>query len=694
MSSLIREMKYCLWLLLFIIVSTGESSAHTDKVKKGVLDLREIRDIHSFSLRMNGEWEFYYNRFVQPGDSAGSLIPDCYSKVPSYWTDNKECPKVIKGTGYASYRCIVLLPPGAKAQLGFDIPVFDTSYEMLINGRILVWNGRTGKSREESSPKYNPIILKYAPSSDTLDIVIHVSNFVHKKGGFWLPMKIGSFIDVQRGFSRGYILCMAFASMLFFSFCFFFLLFILDKRNIKALLFSLIVFTLALSPFFSSPFLITLFGFSDWYFIEKAEYIIIAILLVTAIGFVMQLYPNKAKKHIIRISVYCFFAYLLFVLFASSFIVSYTEILITSIASVIILYSLFMSFKGAMQKKLDDVLYFVAFLAMAFGAYSDISLALGTIRNSSIYIGSHTMLIFVFIHSMVMIKGWVRNAREKESLNVKLEELAKHLEEKIEERTAELVKKSTEIETQNQCIVKQNKRLSDIVHVKNQLFSVISHDLRSPIVNILYGLNMIKEEKSEKQKEILTDSCIQSSQMAINLLENILVWGREQEDMIHYSPGYNDLADIILTNMSICKESADRKDISLNFTQIGSSKGWFDKDLMDIIIRNILSNAIKFTNHNGKIFIVLMEGDKTNEGLTIKITDNGVGMSADMLENLFSGKYIQSTYGTDNEKGTGIGLRLVYELIKISQSSISVESTVGEGTCFTIVLSDSKTNMQ
>ena len=166
----------------------------------------------------------------------------------------------------------------------------------------------------------------------------------------------------------------------------------------------------------------------------------------------------------------------------------------------------------------------------------------------------------------------------------------------------------------------------------------------------------------------------------------MLVWGRGQEDMIRYAPAENDLADIVLTNISILKDSADRKNISLNFTQVGRSKGWFDRDLVDIIIRNLLSNAIKYTNRGGRVTIHVKEREEAADRVAIKICDNGVGISEARQKRLFTGHEIDTTQGTDNEKGTGIGLKLVHELVTISKGTITVESTPGNGSCFTVIL--------
>jgi signal transduction histidine kinase len=197
---------------------------------------------------------------------------------------------------------------------------------------------------------------------------------------------------------------------------------------------------------------------------------------------------------------------------------------------------------------------------------------------------------------------------------------------------------------------------------------------------------MLKEEEFKDKTEAMANSCIQYSQMLISLIENMLVWGRGQEDMIRFSPSENDLADIVLTNMSILKDNAERKNISLNFTQVGRSVGWVDRDLIDIVVRNLLSNAIKYTNHGGKVTISVKEQDKNNEGVIIKICDNGVGISQERQKKLFTGVDIDTTPGTDSEKGTGIGLKLVHELITLSKGTVTVESTPGGGSCFTVNL--------
>ena len=166
----------------------------------------------------------------------------------------------------------------------------------------------------------------------------------------------------------------------------------------------------------------------------------------------------------------------------------------------------------------------------------------------------------------------------------------------------------------------------------------------------------------------------------------MLVWGRGQEDRIRYSPEYHDLANIILTNMSIYKDTADRKNISVNFTQIGGTRAWFDKDLIDIVIRNLLSNAIKFTNRGGRISILVKVKPKNEGTVLLKICDNGIGIPKEVIPGLTGNGEIVSTPGTENEKGTGLGLRLSYDLVAVNKGSIEIETKPNDGTCFSITL--------
>jgi signal transduction histidine kinase len=350
------------------------------------------------------------------------------------------------------------------------------------------------------------------------------------------------------------------------------------------------------------------------------------------------------------------------------------------------------SLAGSLKRNTIDIMYLAAFCLLLAGGIHDIRVASGKSDYSIGYLLTYLIVFFVFIQAALLLYKWIKSFNEKERLQYELEYMNRNLEILVNERTQELKTRNEEIEKQNKRIALQNRQLSDTIHLKNRIFSLIAHDLRSPVVNILYMLNLLKEKEYKEKYDTFANSSIQYAQLVISLLENMLVWGRGQEDKIKFSPDKRDLADIILTNLSIFKETADNKEIAVNFTQVGSSIAYFDKDLLDIIIRNLLSNAVKYTPRGGRISILLKDKTNNGEGILVKVCDNGIGIPETKKRYIFTSTEIESTPGTEKEKGTGLGLKLCHDLVKINSGTISVESKEGEGTCFIINLPLEKTS--
>jgi len=680
-------------VILFLIFSPGTFAGIKDPVAiKGVFDLRKNVD-KEFIYRLRGHWEFYWNKMLCPADFKGpeKIKPDYYGLVPSYWTDYPSDSVHTTPMGYATYRALILLPAGFREIMGFDMPVFDSSYEIYVNGKKMAGNGTPGRSEAETIPAYRRNFFRFIPESDSIDIVINVANFHHRRGGFWLPMKIGTFSAVQRRLSLSWAgdwVTLSFLlgySLLFFLF---YLLYI--KDNLMAF-FSIATIGLAVRPLFTSNFLITSLGADlSWSGLIRSEYLGLYIILTGWYWFAVNLYPSKPFRLLTVIISIIFAAATILTLLLPVRIFSYATFIIYPLLILLILYCITRSIMGALKKNRIDIFYFATFVLLTYGAVHDVRLSMGKSTAPTVYILTYTLVLFVFIQAVLLLYKWVKSFSEKEQLRKELEYMNRNLEIIVSDRTHEINARKEEIENQNKRIELQNKKLSDTIQLKNKIFSVVAHDLRSPVVNILYMLNLLKDDEYKEKYDLFANTSIQYAQQVINLLENMLVWGRDQEDKIKFAPGLHDLADIILTNLSIFKETADKKDILMNFTQIGNSKAYFDRDLMDIIIRNLLSNAIKYTPRGGRISILLKDKSMTNEGIILKVCDNGIGISPEKQKTLFISDEIESTPGTEEEKGTGIGLKLCSELVKINNGSITVDSRIGEGTCFTIVLPDKK----
>jgi len=676
-------------LILFILQAFmfRASSGISPVAKKGMIDLRYISNSEQFIVTLDGEWEFYWNKMLHPHDFKGKDInPDYYGMVPSYWTDYPKDKVRTERFGYATYRLRVLLPPGYRKSMAFDVPVFDSSYDIYINNKYFGGNGVPGRSESESEPGYRNNFFRFDPTSDTLTIIINVSNYFHRRGGFWLPIKIGTFSKVQKQLANDWAIEWSTISFLIgFSFFFLFFFLIYPKEKVMGF-FCMATIGLALRPLFTSHFLIYNFADIGWTWTIRFEYLSLYLTIVGWQWFASVLYPSRIFKTFSVIMTGVFSIAFLLTIFLPVKIFSYATYMVCPEMIILMVYAIARSFAGILKRNKLDIVYFLAFVMLVIGAIHDIRVSLGRASEGTGYILTYIVIIFVFIQASLLLYKWVLSFYDKDKLHNDLEFMNRNLEVLVDERTQELKRRNDEIEHQNVKIALQNKQLSDTIQLKNKIFSVVAHDLRSPVVNILYMLNLLKEKEYKEKYDTFANSSIQYAQNVISLLENMLVWGRGQEDKIKYSPEKWNLADIILTNLSIFKETSDLKEIAVNFTQVGSSVAFFDKDLLDIIIRNLLSNAVKYTPRGGRISILLKDKSADNEGMLLKICDNGIGIPVSKQKDLFTVAEITSTPGTENEKGTGLGLKLCAELVQINKGTISLESKEGEGSCFSIVL--------
>jgi Signal transduction histidine kinase len=681
----IRPIFLLIFLPLFTFTLNAKGPSPT--AVKGILDLREIRNPDHFIIKLNGEWEFYWKKMLRPYDFlTGHHKPDYYGNVPSYWTDYPPDSVKTDKFGYATYRLTVLFPKGFNKPVGIDLPVFDSSYDIYLNGKYVGGNGTPGKSAEETKPEYKTNFFSINPEADSLKIIINVSNYNHRRGGFWLPVKLGTFKEVQKQLADSWAAEWAVISLLLGFSIFFLLFFILNPVEKLLGSFSITTFGLALRPLFTSHFLI--FNLIDikWVWVVRFEYLNLYLVIIGWSWFVVNLYSSKFARIAAWFITILFLAASCLTLFLPVSIFSYSAVVYYPLMILLICYLLYKSFLATLKKSGLDFLYFLAFILLFLGGLHDLRVSLGKSESNFGYLLTYIIVVFVFIQTALIMYKWIRAFNEKEKLQNELAFVNRNLELLVNERTQELKNRNEEIEKQNTMIAMQNKQLSDTIQLKNRIFSVIAHDLRSPVVNILYMLNLLKEKEYKEKYDTFANSSIQYAQLVISLLENMLVWGRDQEDKIKFSPEKRDLADIILTNLSIFKETSDKKEISVNFTQVGKSIAFFDKDLLDIIIRNLLSNAVKYTPRGGRISILLKDKTQNSECIMLKICDNGIGIPETKQKYFFTATEIESTPGTENEKGTGLGLKLCYELVKINNGSITVESKEGEGTCFIITL--------
>jgi signal transduction histidine kinase len=215
---------------------------------------------------------------------------------------------------------------------------------------------------------------------------------------------------------------------------------------------------------------------------------------------------------------------------------------------------------------------------------------------------------------------------------------------------------------------------------KDRFISILAHDLRSPFNSLLGFTELLKKnlrqysiEKIEKMVETIHGT----TQKTFELLEDTLLWANAQSKKITYSPAVTNVTEIITEVMDILAPGANAKNIKIECALKQELLVTLDVYMFKAILRNLISNAIKFTSQGGKIDISAIP-DKNNT--TIKIADNGIGIKPDVLEKIFRFVLIHSTPGTANESGTGLGLLLCKEFVDKHGGEIWIDSIINEGT--------------
>lgn len=233
---------------------------------------------------------------------------------------------------------------------------------------------------------------------------------------------------------------------------------------------------------------------------------------------------------------------------------------------------------------------------------------------------------------------------------------------------------------------KQDLKIQKLLKDKNLFFSIIAHDLKGPLGSSLALSEIMAEEidtySREEIKEI-TGMLHESNKNIYKLLEDLLDWSRMQTGMIEFNPKIVELNSLIEENIKLNKNTALNKNIDLGFESTEIINVEVDKDMIDTVLRNLLTNAIKFTDQQGKIVVKMQ---KVNKKVEVSIKDNGIGIPDNIKEKLFkiNEKVIQK--GTENEIGNGLGLLLCNEFIKKHKGEIWAESKLGKGSTFKFIL--------
>jgi len=237
---------------------------------------------------------------------------------------------------------------------------------------------------------------------------------------------------------------------------------------------------------------------------------------------------------------------------------------------------------------------------------------------------------------------------------------------------------------QRQTIVLQNEQLKNINDKRNQLFSVIAHDLRGPIIsfqNISKRITYLQENGKPQDVDKMLKMTDAAAKNLNSLLDNLLSWSLTEQGNFPNHPTRINVKTLCEDSVELFKPLAEIKGVKLKQHTFSDQFILADNNAMAIILRNLVNNAIKFSKHGDQ---VVLRSRKVNGKVLLEVKDTGTGITPQIQEKIFTLNDDKVMLGTEGEKGTGLGLVLCKQLVEMNEGNLSLQSQVGKGTLFTI----------
>ncbi len=262
-------------------------------------------------------------------------------------------------------------------------------------------------------------------------------------------------------------------------------------------------------------------------------------------------------------------------------------------------------------------------------------------------------------------------------------------------KTARLLKiKNAELEETNKILIESENKLIESDRAKNKFFSIISHDIKNSF-NVILGITQILAKKKQtiddKKKQYYNEIVYKASRNLFDLLDNLLNWAKSQVGKIEYNPEVFKLNEIVNSTIEVLNINTIEKNINIVTNVKNDIIIYSDKNMITTIIRNLINNSIKYSYENSIIEVKLYE---TPDIIKIIIRDFGMGIPENILTEIKNQNVKTSRFGTNNEKGTGLGFTIIFEFLKYLNGQLNIESKINEGTTISIILPNKKFKLQ
>ncbi|OMF25789.1 hypothetical protein BK133_20925 [Paenibacillus sp. FSL H8-0548] len=680
----------------FAVVSAPDAPKFQSE--EGILNLKQLH-VSNQPVKLQGEWEFYWQELLSPKDiqirSTRDGNNDRWINIPSSWLGYRLDGQQLNGTGFATFRVVIeLSEQDRNERLALRLPTIFHSYKLWVNGELLAEVGVVGQDESGVTPHLSSKLVFFQPENNSVELVMQVANFHHKRGGITKYIELGG-SDVLTVRTNLKIAAEMFitASLLVIG-VYHLLLFVLRRKDRAPLYFGMFTLLSGIRSLLVGELLLTqLWPAFPWGLQFKIEYLILCSIGYITTRYFDSIFPNYVTRWFHLGTRIVTGAFCIVVVVTPALL--YTKMLLM-IGVMVVLHMVYLMvglvkaavwrMEGALIFLLVSVVGLVT-VVNDFLYYNEWSL-IGNTSPLGLLVFTIAQIILLSSRFTRAASNEERIARELQDANNKLTEMNMNLERTVQERTQALSAAHDDLRT-------SYDRLLHSEQGRKKLLAYITHDLRMPLSSMLGYVeavqDRVKPERDEQYLKYIRDNTIRINRMIeeLSFLSHLetgqVSYRMEPVHVIHFLRGFFEQYELVV------------RDAGLNFTlDIGDAEDQrpnspvveMDAQRLEQALFNLVSNAMKFTSSGGLVRIALaVEQVNHTHYAIISVQDSGTGIPPDQLEQIFHRNYKYDRPGVENGvEGSGLGLAICREIVQAHGGTVRAESDGKTGSIFYVSL--------
>ncbi|MBC8374494.1 MAG: sensor histidine kinase, partial [FCB group bacterium] len=451
----------------------------------------------------------------------------------------------------------------------------------------------------------------------------------------------------------------------------------------------------AFKPMFSVNYVaFLLFEPPSWHIQMKLEYLNFFLVVPITVLYFIDRYKSYTYRYVDRIIWGILAVFSISLLSSNTYFISKFAQTFIYLVIPISFIPLLAIWQAARDGKMDAKIILAGTLILFAAVINDVLFTLDII--STTFMAPNALLLFMFGQAFLVAKEYsdaFKDLKTEVVLRAEAEEHLRnnqqHLEQIVGQRTSELAESNQQLELENREKEKRELILNELLETKNRFFSIIAHDLRGPLSSTASLTEVLAESPDEFSQSEIQEILVnvhKSNKRIYGLLENLLDWAKLQLGTMQFELETLAIDKVISDTFEYLRSQANQKQISVKLELDSKTQVYADKNMLSAAIRNLISNAIKFSHSGGEILVKTELKSPDNKIVHVTITDHGIGIPEDVVDTIFNLDRKYHSEGTAGEPSTGLGLLLVKELVEKNNGQVAVVSSLDEGSTFTITL--------